>query len=156
MWRHRRGTHLWLAALHFCLAAAHFLLFLLRKECLSIWVFLFPSAGSWVPRGWAVCACHLPDLCIPGWHMAGTNRVLSMELISEHLMDIQSTPKAPLGSVISGSLLLNLLSLFFFTVFVFFFLRDHTISKRRYYSWAMGRSWRTGMTKKPSEGMLSV
>lgn len=78
-----------------------------------------------------MCACHLPDLCIPGWHMAGTNRVLSMELISEHLMDIQSTPKAPLGSVISGSLLLNLLSLFFFTVFcLFFFKGSHNQQKK--------------------------
>lgn len=58
-----------------------------------------------------------------GWSMAGSNRGIPRALIiNEQMMaDIQSIPKAPLGSVNSGSLLLNLCSLFFFIVFVFFF-----------------------------------
>lgn len=55
--------------------------------------------------------------------MAGSNRGIPRALIinEQVMIDIQSIPKAPLGSVNSGSLLLNLHSLFFFIGFVFFF-----------------------------------
>lgn len=43
-----------------------------------------------------------------------------------------------------------------FYSFCLFFLRAYTISKRRHFLWEMGKSWRTGMTKKPSGGMLSA
>ena len=65
--------------------------------------------------------CHLSELHTwLAWNR--TNKAILKKLINEPMMTgIQSILKAPLGSVISGSLLLNLFPLFFyFTVFVFF------------------------------------
>lgn len=65
--------------------------------------------------------------------MAGPNRLLSRELVSDHVTDIQSTAEAPLDSVISGSLLLNLFSLFFSHFFVFFFKGSHNQQKKIFF-----------------------
>lgn len=54
----------------------------------------------------------MPLIVLTFVYLGGTNRGIPRGLINEQLIDIQSIPKAPLGSVISGSLLLNLLSPF--------------------------------------------
>lgn len=85
-----------------------------------------------------MCTCHPSDLCPPDWRMANANRGILRELINEQMVtDHQSKPTRPIGSAISGTLLLNLFPLsFFFTVvmFCFFFFKgSHNQQKKIFF-----------------------